>query len=289
MQVVKPLNFEVLENDFKKEDLPFFDENKTYLIDEVVQFEGNIYQNASEEVDNLAPNLSLKKWVKMKPCNENAFFDDKVHSISKNDKKTKIKIKLNENFNTLAFLNLKASFIKIEDEKGALIFEKSLLSKKSFSWWEYFFKPFRVEKDEFIFLPYLMQGVFTITLEKVDEVVELGFLLVGKREFLGVSVYPANFSYLNYSKTKTDEWGNTSFSKGRKARYAEFLVSIDKSSFDYFDEKISELYNEAALFIGDERQKGFKRLSIYGLLKDYSAPLDEYDTISYKLNIQGLI
>ncbi|XTO85473.1 hypothetical protein K4E85_06720 [Campylobacter coli] len=41
-------------------------------------------------------------------------------------------------FDTLAFLNLDVSKIKIETLDGKIIYEKSMYYKKSRTWWEYF-------------------------------------------------------------------------------------------------------------------------------------------------------
>ncbi|EAJ5930959.1 hypothetical protein LVN59_001389, partial [Campylobacter jejuni] len=116
-----------------------------------------------------------------------------------------------------------------------------------------------------------------------------GHILIGKKEFAGVTIYPANSTYINYSKTSTNEWGVTNVVTGKKAKYLEFIVAVEKKDFDYYDDLIAGLYNTKALFIGDESELGFKKLTTFGILKDYSAPLEDQDYMQYKLNIQGLI
>ncbi|MBK1999959.1 hypothetical protein JG678_00660 [Campylobacter sp. 2018MI35] len=289
MTIVKPLEFEVLQNLATKDETPLWDKEKTYKSDEKVQFKGFIWVSASDEDTHEEPDVYFDKWVKFAPINENAFFDDEVNTQTKCDKAWSIQLKIDGVYDTLAFLNIDMAKIKIIAENGKIIYEKNMYHKKSKTWWEFFFNKFKTNKDDFVFLPYAIRGDLTIEFYPNKKGANLGCLLIGKKEFAGITIYPASSTYLNYSKTSTNEWGITNVVSGKKAKYLEFVVAIQKKDFDYYDELISEIYNIKALFIGDESELGFKKLTTFGILKDYSAPLEVEDYVQYKLNIQGLI
>lgn len=289
MLSVKPINFKVLENTITKDETPLWDKEKSYKKDEKVQFNGRIYVSASDEDTHAEPVSYFEKWVDFGASNENAFYDEKIGTQSKDNKTWQITIETNESFDTLAFLNLDIARLVILAHDDTLIYEKELIERKSTNWWEFFFSPFKFIRDEFVFLTYTARGRIKIIFESRGGICNVGHILLGKKTFLGITLYPSNFTYLNYSKTSTNEWGETQIIEGAKARYIEYIVAIERDEFDYYDELIASLYNTPALFIGDERDKGFKRLSTYGILKDYSAPLEEMDKIQYKLNVQGLI
>ncbi|HEG0602782.1 MULTISPECIES: hypothetical protein [Campylobacter] len=289
MTIVKPLEFKVLQNLATKDETPLWDKEKTYKIDEKVQFKGFIWVSASDEDTHEEPDVYFDKWVKFAPINENAFFDDEVNTQTKCDKAWSIQLKIDGVYDTLAFLNIDMAKIKIIAENGKIIYEKNMYHKKSKTWWEFFFSNFKTNKDDFVFLPYAIRGDLTIEFYPNKKGANLGCLLIGKKEFAGITIYPASSTYLNYSKTSTNEWGITNVVSGKKAKYLEFVVAVQKKDFDYYDELISEIYNVKALFIGDESELGFKKLTTFGILKDYSAPLEVEDYVQYKLNIQGLI
>ncbi|TEY00367.1 hypothetical protein [Campylobacter sp. US33a] len=289
MTIVKPFEFEVLENLAPKDETPLWNKETTYKSDEKVQFKGFIWVSASDEDTHEEPDVYFDKWVKFAPTNENAFLDDELSTQTIASSDWSIKIKCDESFDCIAFLNLFMSKITIETKDGKIISEKSMIYRKSRTWWEYFFGKFKINKDDIIFLPFAIRGEITINFKAMGDVANLGHLLIGKKEFVGITVYPASSTYLNYSKTSTNEWGVTNVVAGKKAKYLEFVVAIEKKDFDYYDDLISQIYNTKALFIGDENENGFKKLTTFGILKDYSAPLEIDDYLQYKLNIQGLI
>ncbi|EAH4525562.1 hypothetical protein ACLMR8_001168 [Campylobacter jejuni] len=289
MTVVRPLEFEILENSAKKDETPLWNKEINYKNNEKVQFKGFVWVSASDEDTHEEPDVYFDKWVKFAPINENAFFDDELNTQTKCDKAWSVKLKVDGVFDTLAFLNLDVSKIKIETLDGKIIYEKSMYYKKSRTWWEYFFSKFKVNKEDFVFLPYPINSEILISFEPAKIGCNVGHILIGKKEFAGVTIYPANSTYINYSKTSTNEWGVTNVVTGKKAKYLEFIVAVEKKDFDYYDDLIAGLYNTKALFIGDESELGFKKLTTFGILKDYSAPLEDQDYMQYKLNIQGLI
>ena len=289
MTIVKPLEFEILKNTARKDETPLWDENNTYKLNDLVQFEGFVYKSATNDDTHEKPNLYTEKWVKFKSINENAFFDDELGTQTLNNEKWELLLRINGAFDTIAFLNMQMLKIKITAKDGKVIYEKDLSYRKSRTWWEYFFGKFKINKDDFVFLDESMNGNLLIEFYPSSLGANLGHLLIGKKEFAGISVYPASSTYLNYSKTSTNEWGITSVFGGKKAKYLEFVVAVEKKNFDYYDELIASLYDTKALFIGDESEQGFKKLTTFGILKDYSAPLEEQEFLQYKLNIQGLI
>lgn len=289
MTIVKPLDFEVLENEAKKSELPLWSKELSYKTNEKVQFKGFVWVSASDEDTHEEPNVYFEKWVKIAAINENAFFDDELNTQTKCDEEWSIKLKINGVFDTLAFLNLNVSKIKIKTLEGKLIYEKSMYYKKSRTWWEYFFGKLKINKEDFVFLPYPINTEILISFKPTSSGCDVGHILIGKKEFAGITIYPASSTYLNYSKTSTNEWGVTNVTLGKKAKYLEFIIAVEKKHFDYYDDLIASLYNTKVLFIGDESEHGFKKLTTFGILKDYSAPLEELDYLQYKLNIQGLI
>ncbi|WP_411663948.1 hypothetical protein, partial [Campylobacter coli] len=112
MTIIKPLEFEVLQNLAKKDETPLWDKEVSYKNNEKVQFKGFVWVSASDEDTHEEPDVYFDKWVKFAPINENAFFDDELNTQTKCDKAWSVKLKVDGVFDTLAFLNLDVSKIK---------------------------------------------------------------------------------------------------------------------------------------------------------------------------------
>ncbi|EDP6814206.1 hypothetical protein KJQ81_06995 [Campylobacter lari] len=289
MIIVRPLEFIIEQNTISKDNTAIWNKDKTYKINDDVSFKGYIYKSASDEDKHEEPDVYFDKWVKMRPTNENACFDDEVNTQSKDNKTWSVIIDVKESFDALAVLNANLSKIKIQTLDKRVIYEKSLFYRKSRTWWEYFFGRFKINKDDFIFFKYPINSKIKITFYALNDIANVGHILLGKKEKLGITIHPANLTYLNYSKTNTNEWGHTTVVDGKKAKFLEFIVALEKAHFDYYDDLIESIYNKKTLFIADESENGFKKLTTFGILKDYSAPIEDYDFLQIKLNIQGLI
>jgi hypothetical protein len=83
-----------------------------------------------------------------------------------------------------------------------------LVSRVVSSWYEFFFKPFQVQRNIFIDgLPPLIGGEINVTLNRADGDVGVGILAVGNSLFIGQAVYGAVSDVRSFSRNEPNEFG----------------------------------------------------------------------------------
>ena len=63
---------------------------------------------------------------------------------------------------------------------------------------------------------------------------------------------------------------------------------IDSFSVDIIEQRLDDLADTPAIFVGDEREGGYNALLIYGELKDHDMPISVSKT-KYQLEVEGYL
>lgn len=288
MTIVKPVDFKILENTFDKDKAPIWSKEQEYIeYGFKVQHENIIYQNATEEDKHLEPNKYTSKWVMVGSINELAFDDNYLYTQSISSGEVVLKIFVSSAIDSLCFLNLSATAIKIEC--GNFLHEQKLYTKEqTTNWWDYFFKDFAFKNDVFLMDNFLI-GEIKITIYPNEEGVKLGKLIVGLKQYAGETLYSPSISVVDYSKKVVDEWGNTTMKEGFKAKYMDTTCVLYNTDTNEINKLFTQIHGKACLFIADERKNGFEALTIYGAIENYKLTIPNFTKSEYTLSVKGLI
>ncbi|AKU21871.1 hypothetical protein ACZ75_10725 [Massilia sp. NR 4-1] len=154
-------------------------------------------------------------WVDQGPTNKWAIFDNEVNTQTEQEKELTYTVQPGV-FNAIYLAGLDADVVSVtaKDRPGGevIFFLTDILeASKPDDYWEYFFGPFRPQRD------YLVQGIdqyakaeLTVKLTRASGLVKCGVIAVGDLKPLGATQYGAKAKPRTNSRIKTDDFGKTS-------------------------------------------------------------------------------
>lgn len=190
-----------------------------------------------------------------------------------------------------ALLNMRAASMNVTltDSFGEVVWasgEVGLL-KDSTSWWEYWFAPFRFERDYVVMGIPPTTGTLAVTL-KYGNRPAVGTIVVGEQVALGSTRYGVQSGFLDYSRITRDEFGNEVWVPRKKARTSTVPVWFPVTELNHVNGVIENLLGAPVLWIGNDATD-LTALTIFGRLKDYSAEVAGPQLVQANLDIQGII
>ena len=106
---------------------------------------------------------------------------------------------------------------------------------------------------------------------------------------LGFTELEAEFGVNDYSRKQKTAYGDVFIAKGRTANYMSLAVVLPTAQIDRTRDTLKNLCGELTTFIGDEKDKGFKSLLVFGFLNDFRIKItgEQYSALS--INVEGII
>lgn len=139
-------------------------------------------------------------------------------------------------------------------------------------------------------LPLAYNTTIEVWINNLGGVASVGHLAYGRSKFFGLSLIdPAPTSSRRGITSKTrDEWGN--ITTRRKARYRRMTITclIDSTSIDTIEDRLESIVDTPCIFVGDERDGGYKALLVYGEMSDHDMPIGISKT-TYQLEVEGYL
>lgn len=181
-----------------------------------------------------------------------------------------------------------------EDEDNQLLFDSGLgLIKDIYhlSLYEYNYSPVVSEQNSTTTgLPMPINGKLCVEMEPGgDGYAGLGLVIVGREYTLGLTEYDVELGFTDYSRKETDEFGVTTFVRRSSTNHMSLPIYVVPDQVDFVMQKLAEVRGMACLWIGDNRDEGFKSLTVYGWLEDYRIVFEGPNECHLSLEIQGLI
>lgn len=292
MTLVERVRYVVTANNAPAETTQAWQAGANYLPDDKRVFGDRIYVCAKANKGEKNPTQTVDEWVDMGAINPKRFEDEYVNTQTKSATALNLTLNIPSGFvNSFAFFNTDGRKITILDRNDAVIFEKELTVRDVVSnWWQYFFGgSFSYRNDVWRVGDTDYGGQIKIKIEPNEKGSNLGHLVIGKKVFLGKTLWEPEVSNLDYSKKITDDWGNTKMRKGKTAKYVSAKIVLPSSQVDFVNKTLQKAAGELNLFIGDEREDGFECLSVFGAAKDASITITNSQTSELNLNIEGVI
>lgn len=140
-------------------------------------------------------------------------------------------------------------------------------------------------------LPQVFNGrlCITITPGGDEDVCAVGHVVAGIGRELGYSQYGSEWSFTDYSRKTTDEFGATTLVKRSYASRESLSVYLHPDQFDYVTQTLTSVRGTPCVWIGDNVDDGHQSLTVFGWLEDARMVCEGPNEIQMSLEIQGLI
>lgn len=230
-------------------------------------------------------------WLDIGPTNRWAMFDSEVSTQTEIASPLTVVLRPGA-FNAVYLCGLDAEAIEmtVQDEPGGNVtfsYSGTLEGSAPADYWEYFFERFRPQVD------FIASGIeeynaaeITITLTRSSGLVKCGVLAVGDLRPLGKTQRGAKAKPKSYSYIKTDDFGNTSIKRRKKATDMSATVVVDLSEANTVLQTVRDMLDVPCVWIGTGLPE-YGGLRVFGLGSgemSYEPPV-----AILTLDIQGMI
>jgi len=178
------------------------------------------------------------------------------------------------------------------DDDSTVAFDKTfdMSFRDVYDWQDWTYAPTEYRRSFFVLLPLVYDATLEVYIDNPDNVVAVGHIAYGRSKNFGLTLIEPNptSSMRGITSKSRDKFGN--IITRRKARYKRMSISciIDSFAIDIIQNRLNDLADTPAIFVGDERDGGYKALLIYGELKDHDMPISVAKT-TYQLEVEGYL
>jgi len=279
-----------------------WDSTVSYAVGSIVQINGTTNRIYKATVENTGVNPATdvnvitgvgSSWVDYGATNYYRAFDELSSSKCSNATQIYYKFQTSD-IDLLMLSSLSAQSVRVVVTNTAsstvLLDETYDTTKRDvYDWVDWTYAPAEKQSQFFKMLPLAFDTTLEIYINDAD-IAEVGHIVFGRSKNYGLSlINPSPISSRRSITTKTrDEWGN--IITRRKARYRRMNItcSINENAIDIIEDRLDSIVDTPCIFVGDEREDGYKTLLVYGELKDHDIPISAVKT-KYQLQIEGYI
>ncbi len=269
-------------------------ENKTYNLDDEVQYKDTIYKCLKDNTSNTVPGTNSLIWSAQSKTNKYRMFDAFMSSGTSNANSIQYKFNVGD-VDTVAFFGLVAQSVRviIKDANENILYDKKIETsvRHATNWYDWtYIKPKERKALHFRGLPMVYNATMEIIINNGSSIAECTHLAFGTSMDLGITLLNPSpiVSVRNIiPKTKNDK-GIVLTSKSLTYRRVVANVMIENELIDEVQDQLDLLNAEACLFIADEREQGYASLLIFGLYKDFDIPIG-YEKSVYQIEIEGVV
>lgn len=193
-----------------------------------------------------------------------------------------------ENIDNVATIRL----VLTDNSNGNVVLDTTddTTTREVYDWFDWTYAPNEFKKSYFARLPLIYDATLEVYLNNTGSTVKVGHIAYGRSKNYGLSLISPNpvSSMRGITSKKRDAYGN--IITRRKARYKRMSINcvINSTSVDLIEERLNALADTPAIFVGDERDGGYRALLIYGELRDHDMPISVVKT-QYQLEVEGYI
>lgn len=265
---------------------------KSYKVGEQSYLGQNIYKSTTDNNLGNAPSGDERPntfWVYMGKLNPFRLHDgiNSTQTIS-NGSGLEVIFETINLHDAIVLTNTEAKSITVTKSSGEVI-KINLVAKESTGWWEFFFgKDFVTRRDKLINLGKSVNGKLILKFEAVDGAVKVGNILVGKRKFLGESLYGVTAGIMDFSNFEQDKFGNMQISPRGSAKVIDAQFIIENKNVDFVYRELAAIAGTPSAFIVDDREKSYDTYTTFGVLKEFNILFSDYQMSRGNISIRGL-
>lgn len=180
-----------------------------------------------------------------------------------------------QRIDAIALLGCAAYAAQISEQQGATtIYDKTLnmVERETKSWYEYFFRKFSLRENDIRFdLPPVSNGVVTVTFTNPTGTVEVGGLVMGMQEYLGVLEFSPVNDATNYSKIERSAIdGTATILQRRNVPQTSQTIIVDRADVNRVRRLRDSLNAVPAVYCGldeDSSHPYYQSVLIYGIYR----------------------
>ena len=165
-----------------------------------------------------------------------------------------------------------------------------IVSRDVYDWFDWTYQQPEYKKSLFEYFTPIYDATLEVYISGTGNTVQVGHIVYGRSMNYGLSLIDPKpvTSMRGITSKSRDRNGN--IVTRRKARYKRMSITclIDTKSADMIEERLNNIADTPAIFVGDERDGGHRALMIYGELKDHDMPIGVSKT-KYKLEVEGYL
>ncbi len=270
-------------------DYELYSSEKTYNQGDKVTLGDKNYICTANNVLNKDPSFyDGSLWVSS-PTNATALFEAKANVT------TKFKQKLVFEFDTanvekICFFDLKADNVKVEISSvswGDRVIEDNLRIDILNNFSDYLYAGFSYKSICEYPFALLYAGHVKVTIDPKGLDGHLGYVLIGKEEYLGLSLYGGSIGIKSFTKKERNVWGDMTIKKGNIYGIMNIPVLIEEHEIDAVYDLLKKVDATPCVFSAD--QSGRKEnLRVLGVYRDLEIPILKQCS-TYNLRIESII
>ncbi len=271
------------------------DTQATYNTDQKIQYNGYIYKALKDGLVQIDPETNPLSWKNEGRTNYYRMFDVSMNSATTNPD-TIVYEFIVEDVDTLALFGLTAKTVKIEliNDLGEVIYEeeKETYNRRTPDWYEWTYaRPTYNRSVVFQNIMMSFNATLKVTIDNTGTDAAVSHLTYGRSMDIGwtlISPEPVSSIRNLISKEKDSTTGVVTTENSMTYKRVVANVLIDNISLDEIQEFMEDYTVTPCLYIGDERDGGYRALMVYGLYRDFDMPIGRTKTV-YQLEIDGVI
>jgi len=159
-----------------------------------------------------------------------------------------------------------------------------------FDWHDWTYEEAEVENRFFKLLKIGANTSLELTIDNTNGNAEVGHIAFGRSKTYGLTLIKPNpvATIRGVMARKRNEFGDLETRRGARYRRMKVTCIIDSSLIDVTENRLEKLADTPCIFVGDEREGGYRSLLIYGELKDHDLPISVGQT-KYQIEVEGYI
>lgn len=290
--------------DIIEDGVDVYDASSTYSTGDVVQINDNInrkYKATQDVPEGVTPINDVNAttgvgtyWLDYGATNYKKAFDELASSSCLNSDTIYYKFQTSDvdllMLGGLSAITVRVKVVNTDTDTVLLDETYATTTREVYDWHDYTYAQAEKQTSFFMLLPMAYNTTLELWINTPDEIVSVGHVAFGRSKNVGLSLMdPKPTSSRRGLTTKSrDEFGNIITRK--KARYKTMTISclIDSTVIDIIEDRLDSFVDKACIFVGDERDGGYKALLIFGELKDHDMPIGLVKT-TYQLEVDGYI
>jgi hypothetical protein len=232
-------------------------------------------------------------WLDLGATNRWRCFDGSLTSQTEATDTATYVIQTKGRFDSVYLGNVSASEVIItarEQHGGAIVYGPSTYPLRSTvatsSFWSWFFEPITFVSDfvDIDFPPYNNLEI-TITLNRPDETVRVGAIVVGLSKSFGVTLMGARLGIADYSVKQKDDFGNWTFVERTFAKTGDFQIMVDRVAVDAVITELAKYRSEPVVYVGGT---AYTNTIIYGIYNSFDMTIAYEPYSMCNISVEGL-
>jgi len=237
---------------------------------------------------------TVPKWLEVSATNRWKAFDNKVGTQTSQATSITYKITPGQVFDSIAFLNLEASSVRITltDPVDGVVYDETISTiidlEPVVDWYSYFFSDMTtMDKVVKLGMSLFLNTVLDITITYTGGTAKVGTIIIGKQMSIGNTQYSPSIGITDYSVKDTDAFGNTVITERAYSDKMTCDVAIPTNSIPYIKRMLASYRATVILYIGADEDI-YPEMIMLGFYRDFNIVISYPDYAICSIEVEGL-